>query len=176
MLLSDPLQHLPPQCNLNLSRQYFACYHIPTRLTCAFPQCYLITTAHQVAFSVDVLAFALGSPTLLASCPPRYQNLAGACPNFTRQHQQTIHNTNTTIIHHYGLSTIHPPSSDLPPYHHALHHACLPMPPRPLRVHSSRSAQAALKSRSTSTTSKTSSMGTSSFAPTAPQRPPPPPT
>jgi hypothetical protein len=37
--------------------------------------------------SVNVLAFTLGSPTLLASCPPRYQNLAEACPNFSPQHQ-----------------------------------------------------------------------------------------
>jgi hypothetical protein len=107
--------------------------------------------------SVNVLASNLGSPTLLASCPPRYQNLAGACPNFTQQHQQTIHNTITTIIHHHGTPPIHPPSSVLPPHHHAHLHARLSMPPRPLRVHSSRSAQAALKSRSTSTTSKTSS-------------------
>jgi hypothetical protein len=174
MLLSDRLQHLPSQCNHNLSWQYSACCHIPTRLTCAFPQCYLITSAHQITLAYMVLPLLLVAPLclpLVLRGIKTWLDPAGTSLNNTNI-EQTIHNT--TIVHHHGTATTHPTSSDLPPYHYAHVHARLPMPLRRLRVLPSRSAQAALKSRSTSTTSKTSSMGTSSFAPIAPPRPPPP--
>jgi hypothetical protein len=111
--------------------------------------------------SVHGATCTLGSPTLLASCPSQYQNLAGACRTFIQQHLQTIHDTSTIIIHHHDDLAIPPASFDVPPNHHAHHHARPPMHPRPLRV---------------SVTNNISSTGTRSFARNAPSRPSTPPT
>jgi hypothetical protein len=63
MLIAGPLGNLLPRCNLNLSYSYPPAMTIG--MTCALPQCYLITTAHQIVLAYLSLPLVLAAPLCL---------------------------------------------------------------------------------------------------------------